>query len=262
MNDIHEKKLLMAHQVAGYPDDETALAAAEALVAGGTGILEVQLAFSDPSADGVAIQTACSTVLSRGYTVKQGLAYIAEFRRRHPEIPVFLMTYGCLVYRPGVENFVKMAKDAGVSGLIVPDLPFDSDEGLTAACKKHGLENIPVAAPSMTDERLSKMAHAGFKYIYTALRAGITGTQTVITDEMLSFIDKAASGGSIILGGFGISSGEQSKALAPHVTGVIAGSVFVNLITSNFDPAHPEESRKKIAAAVQAKAQELTAPLR
>ena len=174
-----ENKLLMAHQVAGYPEDETAIAAAEALIAGGTGILEVQLAFSDPSADGVAIQTACSTVLSKGYTVKQGLEYISKIRKLHPEIPVFLMTYGCLVYRPGVENFVKMAHDAGVSGLIVPDLPFDCDEGLTAACKKYGMHNIPVAAPSMTEERLNKMATAGFKYIYTALRAGITGTKTV-----------------------------------------------------------------------------------
>lgn len=257
-----ENKLLMAHQVAGYPEDETAITAAEALIAGGTGILEVQLAFSDPSADGVAIQTACSTVLSKGYTVKQGLEYISKIRKLHPEIPVFLMTYGCLVYRPGVENFVKMAHDAGVSGLIVPDLPFDCDEGLTAACKKYGMHNIPVAAPSMTEERLNKMATAGFKYIYTALRAGITGTKTVITDEMLNFIDKAAASGSIILGGFGISTGEQSKALAPHVTGVIAGSVFVNLITSNYDPANLEESRKKIYDAVKAKAEELTKPLK
>ena len=82
-----ENKLLMAHQVAGYPEDETAITAAEALIAGGTGILEVQLAFSDPSADGVAIQTACSTVLSKGYTVKQGLEYISKIRKLHPEIP-------------------------------------------------------------------------------------------------------------------------------------------------------------------------------
>lgn len=260
--EIMNNKLLMAHQVAGYPDNETALTAAEALIAGGTGILEVQLAFSDPSADGPAIQTACSSVLAKGYTVKDGLNYIAEIKKRHPEIPVFIMTYGSLVYRPGVENFVKQAHDAGVSGLIVPDLPFDCDEGLTAACKKYGMHNIPVAAPSMTEERLHKMATAGFKYIYTALRAGITGSRTVITDEMLSFIDKAAEGGSTILGGFGISTGEQSALLAPHVTGVIAGSVFVNLITNNYDPANLEESRKKIFEDIKAKAEELTAPLK
>jgi len=255
-------KLLMAHQVAGYPDNETALAVADALVAGGAGILEVQLAFSDPSADGVAIQTACSSVLAKGYKVQDGLDFIAEVRRRHPEVPVFIMTYGCLVYRPGVEAFVKKAAEAGVTGLIVPDLPFDCDEGLTAACKKYGIDNIPVAAPSMTDERLNQMATAGFKYIYTALRAGITGTKTVITDDMLKFIDKAAVGGSIILGGFGISTGEQSEALAPHVTGVIAGSVFVNIITNNYDKNDVEGSRKKIAELITAKAKELTAPLK
>ena len=82
-----ENKLLMAHQVAGYPEDETAITAAEALIAGGTGILEVQLAFSDPSADGVAIQTACSTVLSKGYTVKQGLEYISKIRKEKKSCP-------------------------------------------------------------------------------------------------------------------------------------------------------------------------------
>lgn len=249
--------ILMSHQVAGYPDDETCLAAGEALIAGGAKILEVQLAFSDPSADGVAIQTACSSVLARNYTVKQGMAYMAEMHRRHPEIQIFIMTYASLVYRPGVENFVKMATDAGVSGLIVPDLPFDCDEGLTAACKKYGLHNIPVAAPSMTDERLKKMTSQNFEYIYTALRAGITGSKTVVTQEMLDFIDKTSAGGAKILGGFGITSGEQAKLIAPHVYAIVAGSVFVNIIRENYNPNSLEESRLAIQKKIKEKAQEL-----
>ena len=251
----------MAHQVACYPNEETALIASDALVAGGAGILEIQLAFSDPSADGVAIQTACSKVLEKGYTVRQGFEFIFKVHQKYPEIPIFIMTYGCLVYRPGVENFVKMAAESGVSALIVPDLPFDCDEGLTAACKKYGLHNIPVAAPSMTDERLSKMANAGFKYIYAALRAGTTGSKTVITDEILAFIDRTASGGSQVFGGFGISTGEQSKALSPHVDGVVAGSVFVNLITENYDEKNEKESQKTIFEKIKKKAEELSSVL-
>lgn len=251
------RRILMAHQVAGYPDDETAVAAGEALIAGGAGILEVQLAFSDPSADGKAIQTACASVLSRGYTVRDGLAYIAEMHRRHPAVPVFIMTYASLAFRPGIGQFVKDARDAGASGLIIPDLPFDCDEGLGEMCGKYGVCRIPVAAPSMTQERLDQMTRGGFEYIYTALRVGITGSRTVITDEMLAFIDRASKGGAKILGGFGITSGGQAAALAPHVYAVVAGSVFVNLITDNYDSARPGQSREAIAAALRSKAAEL-----
>lgn len=221
---------LMSHLVAGYPTDELALAAARALVAGGAAILEIQLPFSDPSADGPAIQGACSTVLSRGYRTSDGFAFIKKIHAEFPDVPILIMTYGSLVYTPGVEKFCALAKDAGASGLIVPDLPFDCDEGLTDACTAHGLVNIPVAAPSMTAERLSKLAHAGFPYIYAALRAGITGQKTVIGQDTLDFLKSVSAGGSEVFGGFGIATGEQAKTLSPYVAAVVAGSVFVRII--------------------------------
>ena len=249
--------LLMAHQVAGYPDDDTAFAAGEALIKGGAQIIEIQLAFSDPSADGVAIQTACSTVLRRGYTVKDGFAYIKRLHTKYPEVRIFLMTYASLAYHPGIENFVKTAHDSGVTGFIIPDLPFDCDEGLGAACKKYGCSHIPVAAPSMTKERLHKMAVAGYEYIYTVLRAGITGGKTIITDDMFAFLKAAGEGGSKLLGGFGITSGEQAKLLAPHVYAVVAGSVFVNIITANYNADDVPASRAIIAKKIEEKAREL-----
>ena len=220
---------LMSHLIAGFPDAETSIAIADALVKGGANILEIQLAFSDPSADGPAIQTASTIALEKGYSTKQGL-------------------------EPGVENFVKMCKDAGVSACIIPDLPFDHDEGLTEACKKHGLENIPVAAPSMTKERLEAMASKGFKYIYAALRAGTTGSETTIDQATLDFIDTVGKGGAKVLGGFGIRNGEQSKVLSKHVYAVVAGSVFVNIVLANADTA---EGRAKAIAEIEAKAKEI-----
>ena len=169
-----EKIKLMSHLVAGYPTDELAFAAASAMVKGGADILEIQLAFSDPSADGAAIQKASTEVLSRNYRVRDGIAFIAKLHEAFPHTTIYLMSYGSLVYTPGVENFCKAAIEAGVRGMIIPDLPFDCDEGLTLACKKYGMENIPVASPSMSAERLSKMAHAGFEHIYASLRVGIT----------------------------------------------------------------------------------------
>lgn len=243
---------LMSHLVAGYPTDELALTAARALVAGGADILEIQLPFSDPSADGPAIQGACTEVLSRKYRTADGLKFIEKIHSEFPEIPIYIMSYGSLVYTPGIENFCKKASEVGVKGMIIPDLPFDFDEGLTEACRKNGMINIPVAAPSMSKERLYKMAHAGFPYIYAALRTGITGTDTTIDSDTIAFLNAVAEGGSKIYGGFGISNGVQSKALAGAVDAVVAGSVFVRIISANKDDG------EKLFSAVKEKAAEIT----
>ncbi|MBR1713807.1 MAG: tryptophan synthase subunit alpha [Treponema sp.] len=243
---------LMSHLVAGYPTDDLALTAARALVAGGADILEIQLPFSDPSADGPAIQGACTEVLSRKYRTADGLDFIKKVHDEFPTIPIYLMSYGSLVYTPGVENFCKRAADSGVKGMIIPDLPFDFDEGLTAACKANGMVNIPVAAPSMSRERLKKMAGAGFPFIYAALRTGITGSDTKIDDDTILFLKAVGEGGSKIYGGFGISNGAQSAALADSVEAVVAGSVFVRIITEN------RGDKEKLFQAVKAKAQEIT----
>jgi tryptophan synthase alpha chain len=242
---------LMSHLVAGYPTDELSFTAARALVDGGADILEIQLPFSDPSADGPAIQSACTEVLKRKYRTADGLAFIAKLHKEFPKVKIYLMSYGSLVYTPGVENFCKKAAEAGVTGMIIPDLPFDYDEGLTAACRKNGMENIPVTAPSMSPERLSKLANAGFPYIYAALRTGITGTDTAIDQHTLDFLKAVASGGSKIYGGFGISSGKQSRALADYVEAIVAGSVFVRLITEN------QNDKEALYKAVREKAEEL-----
>ena len=111
--------------------------------------------------------------------------------------------------------------------------------------------NISVAAPSMSKERLKKMANAGFPYIYAALRTGITGTDTVIEKSTLEFLQKVSAGGSKIYGGFGISNGEQSKVLCNYVAGIVAGSVFVRIITEN------QNDDSALYQKVKEKAQEL-----
>lgn len=243
-----EKKIkLMSHLVAGYPTDDKAFTAAKALADGGADILEIQLPFSDPSADGPAIQSACTQVLKRGYKTKDGFSFITKLHETFPNVKIYLMSYASLVYTPGIKDFCKKASEAGVSGMIIPDLPFDFDEGLTEACIQNNMINIPVAAPSMSEQRLQKMANAGFPYIYAALRTGITGTATFIDNNTLEFLQKVSSGGSKIYGGFGISNGEQSKALCDYVDGVVAGSVFVRIITEyqNDDSALYQKVKEK-----------------
>ncbi len=247
-----EKIKLMSHLVAGYPTDELAFTAAQAMVDGGADILEVQLPFSDPSADGPAIQGACTEVLSRRYRTEDGLAFIARLHRAFPQVLIYIMSYGSLIYTPGVAAFCKKAAGAGVKGMIIPDLPFDHDEGLTEACRANGMENIPVAAPSMAEARLDKLAHAGFAHIYAALRTGITGTSTTIDEATVSFLGKVSAGGSKVYGGFGIQDGNQAKALASSVEAIVAGSVFVRLIASNKD------DKNRLYEEVRSKALELT----
>jgi tryptophan synthase alpha chain len=247
------KRTVMAHLVAGYTDDATAREAARGLAEGGVSYFEVQLPFSDPSADGKAIQTACASVLQRGYTLDQGLSFVSALRAEFPSIPVFIMTYANLAYRNGLPLFADKAVRAGVSGLIIPDLPFDADEGLGEICAKRGLASVPVAAPSMTPGRIRTMAALGRPFTYAALRAGITGSSTDIDAETLGFLDAVGAGGTKVLGGFGIRTGEQAALLAPRVHAIVAGSVFVDLIREN-SAAGPGAVRKAVAA----KASELT----
>lgn len=247
---------LMTHLVANYPTPELSFAVAEALVQGGADWLEIQLPFTDPSADGPVIQNACSTVLATGATSQDGLDFIAKCHDAFPNVKIAIMSYGSLIFTPGVENFCRRASEAGVNAMIIPDLPFDCDEGLTVACKKYGMENIPVAAPSMKDARLQKMLDVGFTTIYAALRAGITGMDTKVDDKTIDFLKKFKrpnkSGTTpIIYGGFGIHGKEQADAIAPYVDGVIAGSVFVRLA----DAANGD--KKVLQDTIRAKAKEI-----
>lgn len=243
---------VMAHLVAGYPSDSMALVVADSLVESGVSYLEVQLPFSDPSADGVAIQEASSEVLARGYTMRDNLRFVERLASTYSSVPIFVMTYANLAYRRGIGTFVAAMAGAGARGLIIPDLPFDHDEGLDEACKNHGLYAVPVAAPSMTDDRRNQLVGLHREYVYAPLRAGITGGETVIGSTTVAFLD-AIRGKSRILGGFGVRDGAQAKILAPHVHAVVAGSVFVDIIARN--APHGE---KHLRAMIASKAEELT----
>jgi tryptophan synthase alpha chain len=246
-----EKIRLMAHLVAGYPDDAGCRAVAKGLVEGGASYLEVQIPFSDPSADGPAIREACSAVLASGYRVRDALALVAGLCSTYPDVPVFVMTYGSLAASPDVRSFADAVRRTGAAGLIVPDLPFDADEGLARACLEGGRTvcPIPVAAPSMEAQRLARMAGLGRDFLYAALRAGVTGAATEIGDDTRTFLATAGAGGSRVLGGFGIRTGEQARTVAPFVHAVVAGSVFVELIARVVDGTAGDRSSKVAGSA-------------
>ena len=220
---------IRAHLVAGYPDAEGSLAAALGLAEGGAAYLEVQFPFSDPTADGPLIQEACDAALKGGFRTADGFALVRRIRAA-TGLPVFVMSYANPVYVRGVRFFLEEAQAAGAVGLIVPDLPVDSDEGLFARGRALGLEIVPVAPLNIRPARLRLLASPGPGYLYAALRRGITGEPTAIGEENLAFLRLLAGLGPRVLAGFGVRAREQVLALAPHAHAVVVGSAFVQAV--------------------------------
>lgn len=256
-----EKYKLMSHLVAMYPNKNISLAVADSLVKGGVSFLEVQFPFSDPSADGDVIQTACARAIENGFSVKEGFSFVENIKNKHKDIPIFIMTYASIAYKTKIEKFTRMSKEVGVLGIIIPDLPFDEDEGLNESCMKNNILSVPVAAPSMTDERLKKLVSLNREYIYAALRLGITGSKTVINEKTIDFLGKLKE--SKVLGGFGIRSKEQIRELSRYIYSAVVGSVFVEIITkvcfeTGYDLKKDEgKIIEEISLAIENKAREI-----
>ncbi len=241
-----EKNKIMAHLVAGYPDIETSLRFAKTLIESGVSALEIQFPFSDPTADGPAIERACSLALENGFRVDDGFALVKKLSSL-TDIPLFIMTYGSIAYTGGIGNFVEKAANAGSHGLIVPDLPFDYDEGLYALCRKSGLECVPVLVPSMAEERIEKIISLKSGFLYAALRSGTTGSKTLIDDSCRQFLEKLAGKGPKVMAGFGLRSREQIAQLEGLADFFIVGSALVAILEEITAASGDESCRKKMS---------------
>lgn len=251
---------IMAHMVAFYPDRERSLAVAKGLVDGGAAYLEIQFPFSDPTADGPAIQEASQRALDAGFTVAEGFELVREIAalassRSGPDgaPPIFLMTYASLVYARGVDRFIADGVAAGATGFILPDLPFDHDEGAAAAARRHGAAVMPVTVTSAPASRLDALLATDPEYVYVALRRGITGSRTDLDDATLGVLDRIRSTGTKVMAGFGVSDRGQVDALDPHVHAVVVGSALVRAVAAVAD-----EPPDAIRAAVAGRLRELT----
>jgi tryptophan synthase alpha chain len=238
----------MCHLVSHFPDRERATVVADALAEAGAAYLEIQFPFSDPAADGPLIQDACTRALEAGFTADEGFRFISAVTSRRPRVPVFLMTYGSLPVRRGVRDFLLRARDAGAKGIIVPDLPYDCDEGLYEAGRKSGVAVVPVLVPGMVPHRIEEIKALKPEYVYIALRHGITGSRTELGPENLSFLDGVASWGAKIFAGFGISSREQVDMLMGRADAAVVGSHLVRIIQKKSSNPSEELGRALYAA--------------
>ncbi len=223
------RKGLITYITAGYPYPGHTLEILKALADAGSDLIEIGIPFSDPVADGPVIQKASHLALERGIKLS-GIFDLARRFREYSGIPVLLMTYYNPVFRTGAGNFVKMALDNGVDGLIVPDLPLEEDGPLREETSRAGLSLIPLAAPTSTDKRLEKIASRADGFIYCVSVTGVTGPGKEIGD-LKWFTDKVKRyTGSPLAVGFGISGAETASRVAAHCDAVVVGSAIVSAV--------------------------------
>ncbi len=230
------RKALVTFITAGDPDLSATVPALHALVDGGADVLELGVPFSDPEAEGPAIQRASERGLASGTTLARCLDMVREFRRDDAATPVVLMGYLNSVLAMGPEAFAAAAADAGADGLIMVNLPPEEAPALKQALAACGLDLIFLLAPTTTEARAREIIGQGSGFLYYVSLKGITGADhldvTSVAERVASL--KAATELPIMVG-FGIKDGASARALAAHADGVVVGSVLVNTMAETPD---------------------------
>jgi tryptophan synthase alpha chain len=227
---------LMPYLMGGFPDLETSLEIARACVDGGASLLEVGVPFSDPLADGPVIQAAGTAALRVGVTLDDVLGLAGRLAQDH--VPIVVMCYQNQILARGVERFADMLVAAGVSGLIVPDLPLEEADAALAACDERRLALVPLVAPTTPDERLELIASRARGFLYVVSLTGTTGERSALAEVLPGQLARAKARATVpVAVGFGIGTPEQARAAADAgADGVIVGSRLVRAAEEAADP--------------------------
>ena len=225
-----DHKALIAYLTVGYPDIEATQKIVSVLSENGCDIIELGIPFSDPLADGATIQQASHQALQQG-TTPQVCLDVAYRLRREMTAPLVFMTYYNPVLNFGLEGFCKSCNEAGINGLIVPDLPPEEGIELEAISRKHNLDLIYLLAPTSTGERIAMVTQRSRGFIYLVSLAGVTGARNTLPPDLESFVNRVRQKArQPLCVGFGISTPEHAKRVAGIADGVIVGSRLIQLI--------------------------------
>jgi len=223
-------KALIAYLTVGYPDIETTRKAASLMSDSGVDIIELGIPFSDPLADGATIQKASYQALRQGVTPQVCLE-VASRLRREIATPLVFMTYYNPVFNYGLAAFCRDCAEAGINGLIIPDLPPEEGTELEAVTRQHNLDLIYLLAPASPAERIAAVAERSRGFIYLVSLAGVTGARQTLPPELESFVRRVRQkAGQPLCVGFGVSNPEQAGRVARVADGVIVGSRLIQLI--------------------------------
>jgi tryptophan synthase alpha chain len=221
---------------AGDPDMETSFAILEKLPEAGADIIELGMPFTDPMADGPAVQASSVRALKSGATMAKVLETVKKFRRTNKTTPIVLMGYYNPIHAYGTARFAKDVAAAGVDGLIVVDLPLEEDEVLRLPAKAQGVDLIRFVTPTTDDARLKRIVAGASGYLYYVSVAGVTGTKSVPEEEVRAALTRVKAATDLpCTVGFGIRSPEQAEAIARMADGVVVGSAIVALVAANLN---------------------------
>ena len=238
-NYINEKKkskdiLLMSHQILGYPSFEENERVIELFAKNKVDLVELQIPFSDPVADGPTFMKANQTAVENGIKVGQCLEFMAKMVKKHEEIPFLFMTYFNIIYKYGIEKFAQKCMKIGVKGLIVPDAPIDDANEFFAICTKNGIDAVGLATAYTKNDRMAEISHKCGGFIYYVPRKGVTGQKTKFGDDVLDRIKEVgALVDKNIAVGFGISSRSDVQKLVGAADIAIIGSKILNVLEND-----------------------------
>jgi tryptophan synthase alpha chain len=222
---------LMTFVMGGDPDYGTALAIVKALPPAGADLIEIGMPFTDPMADGPAIQAAGLRALKGGQTMKRTLSLVREFRRGDDTTPIVLMGYYNPIYIYGVAQFLVDAKAAGVDGLIIVDLPPEEDTELCLPALKAGFNFIRLATPTTDDKRLPAVLANTSGFVYYVSITGITGSAAPDSGKVGEAVKRIKRHTALpVCVGFGVRTAEQVRAIAQGADGVVVGSALVDTV--------------------------------
>ncbi|MEJ5080270.1 MULTISPECIES: tryptophan synthase subunit alpha [unclassified Ochrobactrum] len=227
---------LVTYFMGGDPDYETSLNVMKALPKAGSDVIELGMPFSDPMADGPAIQAAGLRALNAGQTLKKTLQLAADFRKEDDTTPIVLMGYYNPIYIYGVERFLADAKTSGIDGFIIVDLPSEMDKELCIPATAAGLNFIRLTTPTTDDKRLPKVLHNSSGFVYYVSMNGITGSAIADTSRVADAVRHIKKSTDLpICVGFGVKTPEQAAAIAEAADGVVVGTAIVNAVALELD---------------------------
>jgi tryptophan synthase alpha chain len=227
---------LVTFVTAGDPDPTTARAILKGLPGAGADLIELGMPFSDPMADGPAIQQSSLRALKAGASMTTTLAQVSDFRQGDDETPIVLMGYYNPIYVYGVEKFLKDAKAAGVDGLIVVDLPPEEEDELTSPAAGMDIDLIRLTTPTTDDGRLPRVVEKAGGFVYYVSITGITGTATAAESDVESAVSRLRRHTDLpVAVGFGIKTPEQAAAIARFADAAVVGSALVGKVVEALD---------------------------
>jgi tryptophan synthase alpha chain len=239
------KTALMPYHTAGFPTLDDSKRIIRALVEAGADMVEIGVPFSDPIADGTAVQGTSQVALERGTRLPDCIRLVRKLRAEGITAPFLLMGYYNPILKYGIERYVADCAEAGVDGFIVPDLPAEESDTLRESCVKHGRDLIFMVAPTSTEERLAIAAERGSGFLYCVSVTGVTGAREKMSDTLGDYIGRIREKTDLPLAiGFGISKPEHVQQVGQIADGAIVGAALINALNAVDDGEKPAAAQR------------------